>query len=196
LLGLKIDWIGFFLVASALGCLEVVLDKGQREDWFASNFIIIFASISAVSFALFFPWELTRKEPIVEVRLLFRRQFGTAFLMMMVVGAVLFSTIQLQPSSRGHADQRNQNQRALLHGVSSFSSGEKLRPVHFINQRILPTLNEASTPLSCCASETRKARQLRHSRAFPGVPSEMRRGTRTALGTGEIALDCVPSKSS
>ncbi len=95
--GLNIDWVGFLLIALALGCLEVVLDKGQREDWFASNFIITFAAISAVSFVLFFPWELLRKDPIVDVRLLFRRQFGTSFLMMMVVGAVLFSTIQLQP---------------------------------------------------------------------------------------------------
>jgi EmrB/QacA subfamily drug resistance transporter len=95
--GLNVDWVGFLLIAVALGCLEVVLDKGQREDWFASNFIITFAATSAISFALFFPWELLRKDPIVDVRLLFQRQFGTSFLMMMVVGAILFSTIQLQP---------------------------------------------------------------------------------------------------
>jgi MFS transporter, DHA2 family, multidrug resistance protein len=46
--GLKLDWIGFVLVALALGCLELVLDKGQREDWFESNFIVVFAAISAV----------------------------------------------------------------------------------------------------------------------------------------------------
>ena len=91
--GLSVDWGGLVLIALALGCLEVVLDKGQRDDWFASNFIITFASISALSFVLFFPWELARKDPIVEVRLLFQRQFGTCFLMMMVVGGILFSSI-------------------------------------------------------------------------------------------------------
>src|ERR1700733_11104305 len=56
--GLKIDWVGFALVTIALGCLEVVLDKGQREDWFASSFIIFFFSVSMVAFVLFIPWEL------------------------------------------------------------------------------------------------------------------------------------------
>ena len=48
--------------------------------------------ISALSVLAFFPWELTRKDPIVEVRLLFRRQFGISFLAMMAVGAVLFGS--------------------------------------------------------------------------------------------------------
>src|ERR1700722_7335638 len=61
--GLKMDWIGFVLVALALGALEIVLDKGEREDWFQSNFINTFAAISATSFILFFPWELSRKDP-------------------------------------------------------------------------------------------------------------------------------------
>jgi DHA2 family multidrug resistance protein len=95
--GLKIDWVGFLLVALALGSLEVVLDRGQIDDWFSSDFIVAFAVISAAAFALFFPWEFMRREPIVDVRLLLQRQFGTCFLMMMVVGAVLFSTIQLLP---------------------------------------------------------------------------------------------------
>ena len=44
--GLKVDWIGFALVALWLGCLEIVLDKGQQDDWFASHFIIAFTAIS------------------------------------------------------------------------------------------------------------------------------------------------------
>jgi MFS transporter, DHA2 family, multidrug resistance protein len=95
--GLKIDWVGFILIALALGCLEIVLDKGQREDWFGSDFIIFFATLSAVSLLVFIPWELTRKDPIVEIRLLGHRQFGTSFLMMLAVGAVLFSSTQLIP---------------------------------------------------------------------------------------------------
>jgi DHA2 family multidrug resistance protein len=94
---LNIDWQGFLFVALALGCLEIVLDKGEREDWFQSNFIIFFTFLSAAGFAAFFPWELSRKDPVVDVRLLFRRQFGMSFLMMSALGAVLFSTIQLIP---------------------------------------------------------------------------------------------------
>jgi DHA2 family multidrug resistance protein len=95
--GLKVDWIGFVLVAMALGCLEIVLDRGEREDWFQSNFIVTFALVSAVSFVAFIPWELTRKDPVVDVRLLFRRQFGICFLIMMAVGALLFGSTQLLP---------------------------------------------------------------------------------------------------
>ncbi len=95
--GINVDWIGFALIALALGSLEIVLDRGQRNDWFDSSFITSFASISAASFALFFPWEWFRKDPVVDVRLLFTRQLGASFIVMMTVGAVLFSSIQLIP---------------------------------------------------------------------------------------------------
>lgn len=95
--GVRVDWIGFALVALFLGCLEIVLDKGQREDWFASNFIIVLSVISVVSFAMFIPWELCRRDPIVELRLFKNRQFAFSCLMMLAVGALLFSTTQLIP---------------------------------------------------------------------------------------------------
>jgi len=95
--GLKVDWVGFILVALALGSLEVFLDEGQRNDWFASTFIAAFAVISAISFLLLVPWELARRDPIVDMRLLLTRQFGTSFLVMMAVGTVLFSTTQIMP---------------------------------------------------------------------------------------------------
>jgi DHA2 family multidrug resistance protein len=95
--GLKIDWVGFILVATALGCLEIFLDEGQRNDWFQSSFIISFAVISAVAFLILIPWEFRNRDPIVDMRLIFTRQFGTAFVVMMAVGAVLFSTTQILP---------------------------------------------------------------------------------------------------
>jgi MFS family permease len=95
--GLKVDWLGFVLVALFLGCLEIVLDKGQEDDWFQSGFIASFAAISAIAFMVFVPWELSRRDPIVDIRLLGQRQFATAFLVMMAVGAVLFGSTQLLP---------------------------------------------------------------------------------------------------
>jgi MFS transporter, DHA2 family, multidrug resistance protein len=95
--GLRIDWIGFVLVALALGFLEIVLDKGQEDDWFKSNFIVLCSVVSAVSFLAFVPWELSRDDPIVDISLIGRRQFGTSFFIMMAVGAVLFGTTQLMP---------------------------------------------------------------------------------------------------
>ncbi len=95
--GLKVDWVGFVLVALFLGCLEIVLDKGQEDDWFGSNFITFFAAVSAIAFMLFVPWELSREEPIVDIRLYSYRSFAAASLMMLSIGAILFGTTQLIP---------------------------------------------------------------------------------------------------
>ncbi|TIP06294.1 MAG: DHA2 family efflux MFS transporter permease subunit [Mesorhizobium sp.] len=117
--GLNVDWIGFILVAMALGCLEVFLDEGQRNDWFASTIITVFAVVSAVSFLLLVPWEWTRRDPIVDIRLLFSRQFGMSFLVMMAVGAVLFSTTQLLPQLQ----QTTFDYTATLSGLSMMPGG-------------------------------------------------------------------------
>ncbi len=95
--GIRADWIGFLLIALALGCLEVVLDKGEREDWFQSSFIDTFFLLSMVGLVLFVPWELTRADPIVDIRLFGYRQFATANVLMLALGAILFGTIQLIP---------------------------------------------------------------------------------------------------
>jgi DHA2 family multidrug resistance protein len=117
--GLHVDWLGFGLVALWLGCMEVVLDKGQREDWFDSNFIIFFTTVSAISFLAFVPWELTRRDPIVDLRLIMRRQFGIAFLVMLAVGATLFSTIQILPQLL----QESFNYTAALSGLALMPGG-------------------------------------------------------------------------
>ena len=95
--GIRVDYVGFILVAVWLGCLEVVLDKGQQEDWFGSGFIVLFASISFLALVLFVPWELSREDPIVDIRLLGHRHFGTCCLVMLAVGMILFSSTQFIP---------------------------------------------------------------------------------------------------
>jgi DHA2 family multidrug resistance protein len=95
--GRRVDFIGFALVALGLGCLEVVLDEGQRNDWFQSGFILLFAVVSGMCLLALIPWELSHKDPIVAVRLLGQRHFGTCFLVMLLIGAILFSTLQLMP---------------------------------------------------------------------------------------------------
>ena len=95
--GYRFDWIGFLLIALFLGALEVCLDEGQRKDWFGSAFIIVFALISAVSLAVFIPWELRRKEPLIDLRMVFSRQFGSCFLVMLATGGILIATTQFVP---------------------------------------------------------------------------------------------------
>jgi MFS transporter, DHA2 family, multidrug resistance protein len=95
--GLRVDWIGFALIALAFGSLEFVLDRGQEDDWFKSNTIIAFSLIAAAAFVFFLIWELTERDPIVDLRLLGRRQFAIAFSIMLAVGAILFGSNQILP---------------------------------------------------------------------------------------------------
>ncbi len=95
--GWRFDLVGFLLVATFLGALEVVLDRGQEDDWFTSNFIITFAVICVLAFVLMIPWEITRRNPAVDLRMLASRQFGSCFLVMMATGAILLATTQFLP---------------------------------------------------------------------------------------------------
>jgi len=117
--GLRIDWVGFLLVALWLGFLEIVLDKGQESDWFHSPFIVACTAVSALSFLAFLPWELSREDPIVDVRLVARRQFGASFFVMLVVGAVLIATTQLMPQ----LEQQNFGYTAMWAGLSLMPGG-------------------------------------------------------------------------
>jgi MFS transporter, DHA2 family, multidrug resistance protein len=91
------DVVGFMLVATFLGALEVVLDRGLEDDWFASPFIVTFAVICAVAFVLMIPWGLTRRHPIIDLRMVASRQFGACFLVMLATGAILLATTQFLP---------------------------------------------------------------------------------------------------
>ena len=91
------DLIGFLLVATFLGALEVVLDRGLEDDWFSSSFIITFAVISALAFVLMIPWELTRRNPVIDLKMVASRQFGACFLVMLATGAILLATTQFLP---------------------------------------------------------------------------------------------------
>jgi MFS transporter, DHA2 family, multidrug resistance protein len=91
------DVIGFALVATFLGALEIVLDRGLEDDWFASSFIVTATAVSAVAFVLMIPWEMTRENPAVDLRMLATRQFGASFLVMGATGAILLATTQFLP---------------------------------------------------------------------------------------------------
>jgi MFS transporter, DHA2 family, multidrug resistance protein len=91
------DVIGFVLVATFLGALEVVLDRGLEDDWFASPFIVTFAVICGLAFVLMIPWEMTRRNPMIDLRMVATRQFGACFLVMLATGAILLATTQFLP---------------------------------------------------------------------------------------------------
>jgi len=91
------DMIGFLLIALCLGCLEIVLDRGQIDDWWGSTFIVVFAFACAGSLLLFIPWELTRQHPLIDLRMIASRQFGSCFLVMGATGAIVLATTNFLP---------------------------------------------------------------------------------------------------
>src|ERR1700752_3411574 len=93
----RFDLIGFLLVATFLGALEVVLDRGLEDDWFGSPFIVTFATICGLAFVLMIPWEMTQRHPAVDLRMVASRQFGACFLVMLATGAILLATTQFLP---------------------------------------------------------------------------------------------------
>jgi DHA2 family multidrug resistance protein len=95
--GKPIDFTGFGLVALGLGSLEVVLDKGQEDDWLSSPFIITFAIVAVIGIAYFVVWEWNEEHPILELRLLKNPNLAVSCSLMFALGAVLFGTTVLIP---------------------------------------------------------------------------------------------------
>ena len=95
--GLHVDIVGFLLVGLFLGCLEVTLDRGQRDDWFSNPTITATAIIAALSLAIAVPWELTREEPIVPIAMFGRRNFGIASIFLLLTGVIIFGTTLFIP---------------------------------------------------------------------------------------------------
>jgi len=135
---LRIDYIGILLVAVGFGCLEVVLDKGEREEWLQSSFIVAFLITSIVALVAGVVWELTRKDPVVDLTLLKERNFALSSILYFIVFFILFSSTLLVPLML-------QN----LYGYTATDAGEVLSPgamvivvlapvIVMISQRVQP----------------------------------------------------------
>jgi DHA2 family multidrug resistance protein len=95
--GVKLDYIGLGLLALGIGSLQVLLDKGQEDDWFGSRFITTLVVLSAVCLIALVIWEWRHRTPIVDVRLFKNFNFATSNLMMFMLGIMLFSSLVLMP---------------------------------------------------------------------------------------------------
>jgi DHA2 family multidrug resistance protein len=91
------DFIGFSLLTLGVGALQIVLDKGQEDDWFGSHFITTLVVIAVVGLVSLVVWEWLQKEPIVDVRLFKNFNVATTNLMFLMLGAALFSSTVLMP---------------------------------------------------------------------------------------------------
>ena len=116
-----VDFAGLALVASGVGCLEFFLDKGQEKDWFGDPTIRGVALAALVLLVTFVFWEWNHPDPIVDLRLLQNRNFGTAVFLQLILGMVLFGSTVLIP----------QYLQGLL-GYTAQRAGEVLSPAGFV----------------------------------------------------------------
>jgi DHA2 family multidrug resistance protein len=93
----RIDYIGLGLISLGLGALQIVLDKGEREDWFDSHFIITFSVICVVCLISAIFWELRQKDPVIKIRMLKDRNFAVGVFMMYALGFVLYGSTVVFP---------------------------------------------------------------------------------------------------
>jgi MFS transporter, DHA2 family, multidrug resistance protein len=123
----KIDYIGLGFVALGLGTLQIVLDKGQRDDWFESHFIVILSLIAAASLIFVIFWEWHHKDPIIDLHLFRDRTFGISNLLMFMLGFALLGSTLLLPLFM----------QTLL-GYSAEQAGLALMPGGFTIMLLLP----------------------------------------------------------
>ena len=108
--GIRIDYIGLALIVLGVSACQFVLDKGQEADWFSSRLVLTCFCIGVPALVAFFLWEWYHDHPIVDVRLLKNRNFGTAVFFSFILGMTLFGSTVLIPeflqNSLGYTAER------------------------------------------------------------------------------------------
>jgi DHA2 family multidrug resistance protein len=95
--GVKLDYIGIALLTLGVGALQILLDKGQEDDWFGSRFITSLAITAAVCLVSLVIWEWFHKSPIIDVHMFKSFNFASSCLMLFMLGILLFSSLVLMP---------------------------------------------------------------------------------------------------
>jgi DHA2 family multidrug resistance protein len=134
--GFRIDYIGLGLIALGLGALQIVLDKGQREDWFDSRFIVTLSVIGAICMVLAVFWELWQKDPVIKLRMLKDRNFAVGVFMMCSLGFALYSSTVILPIFL----------QTLMH-YDALTSGLVLSPGGIITMLTMPIVGFLMTRL-------------------------------------------------
>ncbi|MEY4738378.1 MAG: hypothetical protein RL302_2697 [Pseudomonadota bacterium] len=94
---LPIDTVGLTLLVVAVGCMQIMLDKGKELDWFHSPEVIGLGVVALIGFAFFIAWELTDAHPVVELKLLKLRNFWTGTVAMAVAYSLFMGNLVLLP---------------------------------------------------------------------------------------------------
>jgi DHA2 family multidrug resistance protein len=93
----RFDYIGFSALILGVAALQIVLDKGQEDDWLGSHFIATLIIMAVVGLSFLVVWEWFEKDPIVDVKMFKYVNFSTSFVIMLLIGMVYFSSTILMP---------------------------------------------------------------------------------------------------
>jgi DHA2 family multidrug resistance protein len=104
------DWAGIATMAVGLSAFQTVLEEGNKDDWFASPFILRLAIVALVSLSLFVWIELTVEKPLIRLRLLMQRNFGFGTISVTLLGFALFGSVYILPAYLGQAQGYNAEQ--------------------------------------------------------------------------------------
>ncbi|MEZ5817299.1 MAG: DHA2 family efflux MFS transporter permease subunit, partial [Hyphomicrobiaceae bacterium] len=103
--GARLDWIGFLSLSTAIGCLQYVLSRGPRLDWFESQELVVAACVGVLAFWIFLTHSLTaREKPFLDLRLLLNRNLVLGYVVVSVFGMLAFTPMVVLPTLlRQHA---------------------------------------------------------------------------------------------
>ena len=129
--GRRIDWLGIALLTAGIGSLQVVLERGQTDDWFDATYIIVLSLIAVICISLLVWWELRISNPIINLRVLKSRTLAISAILTFILGFGLFSNLFVFPLF---------SQRLI--GYSAFQTGMMLLPGTLIAASISPFLGK------------------------------------------------------
>ena len=134
---MKINYWGILLLITGVGCLQIVLDKGQREEWFSSSFIVWLSIISGASLILFIIVEFFTEHPIINLKIFKDLSFSTGTLVMFCTFFNLFGSIVLQPIYV-----------QTLMGYTATLAGLVLAPGGFASMLTMPVVGKLLTKIN------------------------------------------------
>jgi len=129
--GRSIDWVGIFLLTIGIGSLQIVLERGETDDWFSATYIIVLSIVAAVALTILVWWELRIQYPVINLRVLKSTTLSISAIMTFVLGFGLFSAVFVFPLY---------TQRIL--GYSAFQTGTMLLPGTLMAAMISPFLGK------------------------------------------------------
>ncbi|MEA2745453.1 MAG: transporter, family, multidrug resistance protein, partial [Acetobacteraceae bacterium] len=147
------DWAGIATLAIGLASLQTVLEEGNRDDWFGSAFIVRLSCVAAVSLVLFLWIELTSRNPLLNLRLLKRRNFGLGSLACVILGMALYGSVYLLPVYLSQMQGYNSEQVGMVLAWTGLPQLVLIPFVPFlmrhIDTRLLVAIGFALFALSC-----------------------------------------------